>query len=176
MRTISVGIDDRDMVAIEAEAREKKTAPEAIAGLKIKDAMRRGVVYAEYPQSGTIIYKSAGNGTRRGVVVATAGPTATPNAPFKRKRWMERWAAEKKVQVLRLPVGAELKVFKTVKALAGAKMTSYSLDGVVSAKEVTPSRADRKAALMKLRELWNADPANPIDGVEYQKAMRAEWQ
>lgn len=42
-------------------------------------------------------------------------------------------------------------------------------------KNPGPDRAARRAALMQLRTLWQPDPSLPIDGVEYQKAMRAEW-
>ncbi len=37
-------------------------------------------------------------------------------------------------------------------------------------------RAKRRAALMRMRALWAADPGNPVDGVAYQKALRAEWR
>ena len=37
-----------------------------------------------------------------------------------------------------------------------------------------PDRATRRAALMQLQALWKPDPSLPVDGVEYQKAMRAE--
>jgi hypothetical protein len=38
-------------------------------------------------------------------------------------------------------------------------------------------RVKRMDALMKMRDLWDkSNPGiGPIDGVEYQKAMRAEW-
>ena len=38
------------------------------------------------------------------------------------------------------------------------------------------SRAVRRAALMKMRDLWNDAVTKSADGVEYQKAMRAEWR
>lgn len=38
------------------------------------------------------------------------------------------------------------------------------------------SRAVRRAALMKMRDLWNDTGAKSADGVEYQKTMRAEWR
>jgi hypothetical protein len=37
-------------------------------------------------------------------------------------------------------------------------------------------RAKRRAALMRMRALWRADPGNPVDGVAYQKGLRAEWR
>ena len=36
------------------------------------------------------------------------------------------------------------------------------------------NRALRRDALTKMRDLWNSAGAKSIDGVEYQKAMRAE--
>ncbi|PHV06854.1 hypothetical protein CSQ96_12755 [Janthinobacterium sp. BJB412] len=44
---------------------------------------------------------------------------------------------------------------------------------VLSAPE-DADRAKRRAALMRMRELWTADPSNPVDGVAYQKGLRAE--
>lgn len=35
---------------------------------------------------------------------------------------------------------------------------------------------ERYAALMKMRELWKKHRPDPVDGVEYQNAMRAEWR
>lgn len=38
-------------------------------------------------------------------------------------------------------------------------------------------QAKRREALMKMRDLWDLSNAGleQVDGVEYQKAMRAEW-
>lgn len=55
---------------------------------------------------------------------------------------------------------------------ADAKATS----GVHQSGDGVSDRAVRHAALMKMRDLWNDDGAEPIDGVEYQNAMRAEWR
>ncbi|HEX8405297.1 MAG TPA: hypothetical protein VF670_11815 [Duganella sp.] len=44
-----------------------------------------------------------------------------------------------------------------------------------SVKELD-ARAVRRAALVAMRSLWKKSGADPVDGVEYQKMMRMEWQ
>lgn len=34
----------------------------------------------------------------------------------------------------------------------------------------------RRSALMKMRDLWQSNVSEPIEGVEYQKTMRTEWR
>ena len=51
---------------------------------------------------------------------------------------------------------------------------SAAMPATLHEQDPPPDRATRRAALMKLRALWKPDPALPVDGVEYQKAMRAE--
>lgn len=35
--------------------------------------------------------------------------------------------------------------------------------------------ASKRDALTSLRQYWRPDPTLPVDGVEYQRALRAEW-
>lgn len=37
-------------------------------------------------------------------------------------------------------------------------------------------RARRMAALKKIAGIWSKRPDIPADGLEYQRALRAEWQ
>lgn len=37
-------------------------------------------------------------------------------------------------------------------------------------------RAHRMAALRKVAGIWSSRPDIPADGLEYQQALRAEWQ
>jgi hypothetical protein len=41
---------------------------------------------------------------------------------------------------------------------------------------VEARRARRMAALKKVAGIWSNRPDIPADGLEYQRAMRAEWQ
>ena len=34
----------------------------------------------------------------------------------------------------------------------------------------------RRSALMKMRDLWQSNVSESVEGVEYQKTMRAEWR
>jgi hypothetical protein len=58
---------------------------------------------------------------------------------------------------------------------------NHSLDAAkeeprVVGDTVEARRARRMAALKKVAGIWSNRPDIPADGLEYQRAMRAEWQ
>ena len=67
----------------------------------------------------------------------------------------------------------DLRRIQTVEAVG---TDAKSRSGVHQSGDGVSDRAVRHAALMKMRDLWNDDGAEPFDGVEYQNAMRAEWR
>jgi hypothetical protein len=84
----------------------------------------------------------------------------------------KRMTAKQLVLALGAIDGAQV----TPPAAGGHSVDAPTVDAIAGDASADAKRAKRLAAIMAMHGIWKDDPTKPQDGVEYQRAARAEWR